>query len=279
MAYTFGGATTDDITFASALTIGANSRAALICGWWYPTTLTATRKLWSVNTTGIVGAEIDTTTSELRLRSDNTTDGQWTTTGVNLATNTWKFLAFLCTFNNTGPTVAWDVWAGDAENVPQLVTVTSAVSPVGNNTGNANFYIGNAGTGSLAFQGDIGWIAVVNTSAAAGTFGHPFQLLTFGVINDITRTFVFERFIQHLWKGNNFMPNGNFNRNASLTATTEDYTVIDLDKTLPVVYGINLANATAFVYRAATINGAVPSANRSPVPAPYPIISPATLKR
>ena len=74
MAYTFGGATTDDITFASAITIGANSRAALICGWWYPTTLTATRKLWSANSTGIVGAEIDTTTSELRLRSDNTTD-------------------------------------------------------------------------------------------------------------------------------------------------------------------------------------------------------------
>lgn len=194
MPYVFGGATADDITWDNATTMGANNRACFVCGWWKPTTLTATRGLWSAGDT--FGAEIDSTTDELRLRTDNTTDGQWTTTGVDLATNTWKFIAFLNTCTNTGPAAAWRVWAGGETSPPVEVTVTGAVSPSGNFVGNATGYVGNKGTGTLAFQGSVENFVMMSTAST-----RLFSLAAHGTISNDEAAANYRNLVIPYWLG------------------------------------------------------------------------------
>lgn len=261
MAYTFGGGTGDDLTFGVGLSFGTNSNAQFVAGWWRPTTLTATRGLWSAG--NVWGAEIDTTTDELRLRSDNTTDGQWTTTGVDLAVNEWKFLAFLITQTNTGPAVAWKVWAGTIDTPPVAVTVTQAVAPAGNNVGSSNFYLGNKGTGTVAFQGDIG-NALVHCSGATNTAQlHPFGLAAAGVISAEAEALVLSRHVLPFWRGEVFASRGPAPASGFNTGATERMHHISMDM-LPQVRFLNRSDTTTLSGLIPTINGATYSQNREP---------------
>jgi hypothetical protein len=261
--YTFGAGTGDDITWAILGSFSQGSTAGLVCGWWYPTTLTATRGLWSLGNT--FGAEIDATTDELRLRTDNTTDGQWTTAGVDLAVNNWKFIAFLGTFNNTGPAAAWRVWAGSVDSAPIECTVTSAVAPVGNFVVNGNFYMGNKGTGALAFQGAIGDVSIHSTSAAGGVTAHPFSLATLGAITNAEALFVYERFVLPIWAGNGFRQSGALRRNGAFNASNDDILYACTTNQFQI-RRTNLVNNTTFSGITPTINGATYSQNGSPRP-------------
>lgn len=260
MAYTFGAGTGDDITWASSTTFGGSGSTQFVFGWWYPTTLTATRGLWSAGNT--FGAEIDTTTDELRLRTDNTTDGQWTTAGVDLATGTWKFLAFLNTCIN-GPTAAWRVWAGSVESAPIEVTVTGAVSPVGNFTGNSNFYLGNKGTATLAFQGDIGDSGYICTGSV-GAASNPFSIDTAGTISNTEAQFVYERFVLPLWCGKGFTEAGRL-RSHGILGNAHD-SAYACTTNLFQVRRAREANATVFSGVTPTRNGVTWSQNGSPRP-------------
>lgn len=247
MAYDFGAAASHDTTCSFIIGVGANSRIAIIAGWWRPTTLTATRGLWSAGNT--VGAEIDTTTSELRLRTDNTTDGQWTTTGVGLAVGTPKFLAFALNCYNTGPAAAWRVWAGDVQTPPAEVTVTQATAPVGNFTGSTSVYFGNKGTSTtLAFQGAIEecWTTAFITTDWTMT------PLTDGVINQVDADLIYSRMVLPMWAG-----------------TYE--TIFDLSKgerTYWNGFGLNWervqlwSSSTGVAYNGQSINGATASQTR-----------------
>lgn len=270
MAYTFGAGTGDDITWDQGGLgdgiLGARNGVRLVYGWWYPTTLTATRGLWSAGNT--YGAEIDSTTSELRLRTDNTTDGQWTTTGVNLTTNEWKFLAFMNTNNNSGPTAAWRVWAGTISTAPTEVTVTSAVGPSGNFTGNANFYIGNKGTGTVAFQGDIENVGYLTT----GTNDGPFQIATAGTITNNEAEFAYRWFVLPLWIGQPV--HVGFLRGPRAQTIPISYAHIRLDTLDRAVRTLNPSNPTVDSTITPTINGATPSLNRGPRPYQHQIIHP-----
>jgi len=197
MPYTFGGATTDDIAATGQLAAGADNTATFVAGWWYPTTLTATRGYWSAG--NVFGAEVDTTTSEFRLRTDNTTDGQWVTSGAGIAINQWWFLAFLNAAENTTVAGAWRVWVGRADLEPAVITPTVATSRSGNYTGSTAWAIGNKGTGSLAFQGDIGWVV----TATCNTVGinNPFRIATSGTISDAEARIVYEHWVWPLWRG------------------------------------------------------------------------------
>lgn len=201
MPYTFGAGTGDDINIDTTSGPGANDSDSLIYGWWMPTTLTATRGLWSNG--NVTGAEIDATTDELRLRSDTlTTDGQYTTTGVDLAIDQWKFIAFFLTCVNGGPAVTWKVWAGDIHNSPTAVTVTTATSPTGNLAASTAFTIGNKGTGTVAFQGDIAHVGCV-TALSVGTTPttNPFNIASRGTVTADEEQFILERFVQPAWVG------------------------------------------------------------------------------
>jgi hypothetical protein len=260
--YTFGAGTGDDITWQNQGSFAGNLSTTLVCGWWYPTTLTATRGLWSVG--NIVGAEIDSTTDELRLRTDNTTDGQWTTTGVDLVINNWKFLAFFVTCTNTGPAGAWRVWAGSVESAPVECTVTGAVSPVGNFVSNANFYLGNKGTGTLAFQGDIGDCGYLSTTTA-GASVNPFSIATVGSVTNTEALFIYERFVLPFWLGQGWANKGRVSSHGTPTITTFDAAYACTSNQFQV-RRYQYSSAAVFSGGGPTINGATYSQNGSPRP-------------
>jgi len=273
MAYTFGAGTGDDINWASQATIMATARSVLVCGWWYPTTLTAGRGIWSAHTTNINGAEIAAATNEIVLRTDNvTTDGQWTTTGAGLTLNTWTFLAFMSSTLNGTPSAAWRVWSGTIDTPPIECTVTQNTAPAGNFTGGAIFYIGNKGTGTVAFQGIIDEVGFCTTAAAAGASTHPFSLAAIGAITDAEALFTYERFIVPYWLGLGWAPAGLVRRNGS-SVNTEDASYWSGDM-LARVIRYNTATGESSV--APTINGATYSPEDGPraMLIPSPIFSP-----
>jgi hypothetical protein len=197
MSYTCGATTGDDISMVLA-NLGATAVQSLMMGWIKPTTLTAGRGIVGAGT--IFGAEIGATTSELLLRTDNTTDGQWTTTGVGLAVNQWQFLALFNTCNNTGPAAAWRVWSGTSEAAPVACTVTQTVAPVGNFTGSTAVTLGNKGAaGVLAFQGQIGaWIFHRNATSGNGA---SMPLSIGGAVTAAEEEFLFHRYVMPVWRG------------------------------------------------------------------------------
>lgn len=255
MAYTFGGGTGDDITFTAPTSTGGNGIEGFVAGWWYPTTLTATRGYWSAG--NVFGAEVDTTTSELRLRTDNTTDGQWTTTGAGITTNKWWFLAFLYTCNNTGPAAAWRVWIGDENTAPVVQTPAVAVAAVGNFTGSTSRTIGNKGTGTVAFQGDIGWFLCLS-NAGLSTTQSPFGILTNGALGVDQETRTESRFVMPLWSGR--FPIQNY----ALGSLTAAFSAVHVPLELPS-YGRVWSSSTSPNPLALTINGATYTQNEPPV--------------
>lgn len=200
MAYTFGGATTDSILWTGQSNIG-NAGIGLVAGWWRPTTLTATRRLWSAGAT--TGVAIDTTTSELRLTNDSFsgTDGVFTTTGAGLATNTWTFVAAMVSVSNS-PGSQWKVWVGSATTPPAEVTISTVSSITTNTNGpTGNTTIGNTNGGSVAFQGVIDNVLVVNDSATASVVTNPFQSAAYGTITATEAQWTLERWIRPHWAG------------------------------------------------------------------------------
>lgn len=255
MAYSFGAATSDDINFTTASS-GGNSTLCLAAGWFYPTTLTATRGLFSYG--NVCGVAIDTTTSELRLKTDNTTDGQWTTSGVGLVVNQWSFIAFMLTCSNTGPTAAWRVWSGTVETPPVEITVTQVVAPAGNFTGGTAFTVGNIGTGTLAFQGDIGPVITCHPPVNNTTTGF-LQNAAAGAITQGEADDAYRKVVLPFWNGE---PMPFRVRQYGLQTGSTMGAFLNLDLTLPVTQEI--VSGLTLVSRFPTINGATPSNNRAP---------------
>lgn len=266
MAYTFGGGTGDDILCSLANFMAPGSgQAFLITGWWRPTTLTAAagRGLWSAGS-GAHTATIDTTTSELRLKTDNaTTDGEWTTSGVGLATDTWSFLAFLLSTLNGTPSAAWRVWAGTLGTPPVAVTVTNAVAPSGNFTGSTQLYLGNVGTGTLAFQGDIDAVSALVPNASASATLHPFGVAAFGAVSAGEEQFIYNRFVLPAWHG---FPLGNTPASvvSGNVAPAELMLWDGLESTRCVRSAVSATNLS---FVTPTVSGATVSATRCPRPA------------
>lgn len=155
MPYTFGGGTGDDINFGTGQGALASNSTWAVFGWYYPTTLTAGRTLFSAGSTANC-AVIGATTSELELLTAySTTPGKWTTSGLGLTTNTWTFIAVAISVHDTGPLMSCRVWAGSISTVPVEISVSQTTAPAGTATSSGTWYIGNKGTGVLAFQGDI----------------------------------------------------------------------------------------------------------------------------
>ena len=254
MSYTFGGAATDDATSSTASNYGADNTSTLVCGWWYPTTLTATRGYWSAG--NVFGAEVDTTTSDIRMRTDNTTDGQWLASPCNITTNKWWFIAWLNASENTTVAGYWRVWVGDIDTRPVEVPVTNPTARSGNYTGNSTFYLGNKGTGSLAFQGDIGWATIMGC-AAVGT-SNPYTIGTSGVISNAEAENTYRRWIEPIYLGRPLLHQYPSQGNATFSVAHFDLTRRAGIK-CQWSHGLNPATD------ALTINGATFSDNQPPV--------------
>ena len=200
VAWSFGVNIADQMTWSVTNSFASSNSSMLVAGWWHPTTLTATRRLWSCGNN--IGAQINTTTSELRLKTDNTTDKEWTTSGVGLALNQWKFLAFLGSFTNTGAAAQWRVWSGTIDVAPIEATVSVAVAGAGNFTGATSFALGNGAAGPLGWQGLIGSVMTVYATQGSQSV----LPVSSGVINNEEADIVFKSIVLPVWLGDWFPP-------------------------------------------------------------------------
>lgn len=255
MSFTFGGATTDDVSASVTNNYAASGSTLLACGWFYPTTLTAGRYYFSF--ANVIGLAVAATTSELTWTCDNaTTDGVWTSTTAGIVVNKWQFIAILATQSNTGPAMAVKgvVYSDDLGWVD--VTFAQTTAPVGNFTSGANFTIGNRGTGSVAFQGDIdsfftirkstGPSGVLNVAASTAITAAEWD----DVLAKVVRPLACGQLDLHV-----LAPN-------AWTAVME-VNLIDFRSTVPVR---RTCNATALVIATQVpgVNGATYSANGAP---------------
>jgi len=269
VGYTFGAATGDDITWTeSATNYGASARSSLVCGWWYPTALTATRCLWSFGT--VNRCAIATTTSEIDIFLNRTTPSQHTTSGLGLAVGRWHFIAVLGSFFNTGVVTNYRVWRGVDAEIPSLVTVNVTTAGAGNSTGSTIATIGNLGSaGTVAFQGDIGrfdFVAATNANALCRN--------ATGDISADDEFAIFTQMVIPIWRGS--MPT--FYGSGTDANNGVTHTVVDLDNGN---YGRTIRNAGTIITmdRGLTVSGATVSANRASISKVGPISQPDLLRR
>jgi hypothetical protein len=261
MPYTFGGATGDDAWIAGNNGPGATSSCGLMIGWWYPTTLTATRVYWGLGTTSALPPKllVDTTTSELRFMSNNTTDGIWVSSGAGITTNRWWCIALAYTFTDTGPAVDWRLWIGNEVQSPVPISFSQSTAPVGNNTGTTRRVWGNEGSsGSSAFQGDIGRGTFFQS--ASHVLGNMMTFRTAGAISDVEAENVYHRFVFPWWRGD-------FDPRFIVPSGTNVWEAVHWDGNDTRGY-IPGSSVTTEAVAVATINGATKAANnREPRPA------------
>ena len=276
MAWTFGGGTGDDATL-NITSSGANGTIIFGSCWVYPTTLTATRAIWSIGNNWTL--RIDTTTSELRFISDNTTDGEWTTTGANLATNTWTFLAWMANPTNTGPALALRIWAGTLDTRPVEVTVTNAVAPVGNFAGATSLTWGNRGSGTVAFQGGIENAVYGSFNGTISDLVSPFAVAASGTITQTEADFVKDRYVLPIWQGNLYPYEKAF---SGLPAGSSGlfWYVLRMNRTAQSLMEFAFRTTAGNPVGGLTaLNGATASANRVPIPALDSHVTLKTLRR
>lgn len=170
MPWTLGAATSNSISFTAAgvNTITGPSKTVLVCGWFRPTTLTATRLYWS--NTPTFKLAVDTTTANGRLTIDaGTTDGVYTFP-LGMVVNTWTFIAVLMVLPTAGAldVTAIKVWTGDGINPLVSRTVSQTTLMVGSvAAGTTAFFIGNDTGLTLSFQGDVDAVTVATASTSA----------------------------------------------------------------------------------------------------------------
>lgn len=199
MPYTFGAATADDITWTTGnSTLFGPSSIDLVSMWVYPTTLTAGRALWSNGQ--ITNAKIHTTTSELIVTLDgNNTDGTFATSGLGLVINVWQFLAFAVT-QTADTAYKVIVWIGTLDNRPVASGMAAPTNSVDTVLGSTSFTIGNLGTGTVAFQGDIANVAQAHGTGLL-TAADLLPIATYGAITAAEQLLCEQWFILPMWQG------------------------------------------------------------------------------
>lgn len=261
MSWTFGGAASNDMNWATQTSVGGGSTAFLVCGWWRPTTLTNPRSYFSFG--NVITARVAPTTSEIQLVSDNaTTDGVWTTSGAGIVTNAWHFLAVLGIF--TTANAIWSVWKSTGVNSPpELISNSNTTAPSGNNAGSGTFYLGNAGTSTAnSFQGQIGSCSLYSVSSA--TVPNPLRLTSYTALSADEEKFIGHNYVVPAWLGEPFPAVGNHIVYGGTPPTWQMHH-FDLEQVVtprPFVWGNSTFSPTG---TAATIQGATFSQERPPV--------------
>lgn len=206
MPLTFGAATSNYSNIVT-LSFGSSGLAGLFTGWFYPTTLTAGRYLFSMgtnSTTANFGVKVGTTTSTLQLTSATATPGLWTATAdttlfpSGIVINQWHFIAGLCSIV-TGPTVAWRMWVGTESTPPTPMTVTQTTAPAGALATGTTYIGNNSNVGTASFQGDIGQIMFLY---ATGSTTSPLPIATAGTISADEALLIEQTYLLPVWLGN-----------------------------------------------------------------------------
>lgn len=199
MPYVFGAGTDTYAKLSYDPAFGSDDHTFLIMGWWRPTTLTAGRTLWAAGPT--TRCQIHTTTDELIIyTSHNTTNGQYTTTGVDMVAGDWVFLAFLIMQNTTPGTQYVKVWASRPTGPDPFsqATVTQATAPSGAPASSQDVWICNDSSNATAFQGELAeFFVAADTSTDRSVF--PFNAS--GAISAFDETYILHKYIRPYWRG------------------------------------------------------------------------------
>ena len=200
MAWTTGGATNTRRFSNLNASIGNANTSTFLAGWFYPTTLTAGRGLWAIDS--ITGSRIATSTSEVNLDTNNVTDGLWVTSGLGLTVNEWRFMAWMLNCG-TAPAAAWRMWAGTVNTAPTEITISVTTAAAGAFTAATGFTLGNRGNSTVAFQGDIGDAVFIYQNV---TNQGPLSVATAGTIAQDEADQIYRTLVIPIWKGDAFPP-------------------------------------------------------------------------
>lgn len=156
----FGVASSDRVDCGNGSTLN-DLTAFTVMQWAYPTAQTFNRRFFDKDGKKIGGWD-SADVSDIRLIvSRATTNGDARTTGLNLALNTWHFVAF--TYDETdGPRVFGGRLDAAASEASYTTRTVGAGGTTADSTG--NFVIGNRTTGAsnVAFEGRFAWTAAWN---------------------------------------------------------------------------------------------------------------------
>jgi len=172
MSLTFGGATSDRVVVTAATSINTLS-AWTWYGWYYPTTLTAGRKIMQKAdpSSPFGGRDIRVVASNF-IRCDvtrATTASQYITNSNALSTNKWWFIAV--TYDEAaGAGEVFNVYVGDLSTLVTESTYGTVQNGSGATTSDAlgDLRIGNSTTAAQAWQGRIGPCAHFNRVMTLG---------------------------------------------------------------------------------------------------------------
>ena len=262
MSYTFGGATGDDIVLPVVNAVCGPSVSGFFAGWFYPTNISTSGRALLGMGNNLGKITISATSGELDITLPaGTTNGVWTTSGLALTTNAWRFIAVAWSAI-AGPTMDVRVWAGDATTPPVAVTVAQATAPVGTFTSATSATLGNgAASASIAFIGDIGHIDLISTNIAGGA-NHPFGQSAYGAFSSEAEAILLGRYAAPLWLGQaRALPMGRVVNN------TTSMQHVSLDLTLqPCAYRHVQTTSANESLVSVTVNGATFSAQNPPRP-------------
>lgn len=262
MAYTFGAANTDDIVMPVVSAVIGPTVSGLLTCWVNPNTgPTAGRAILGFgNNVGRIAHSSTPNEIDVILPTGGT-DGTWTSSGLSLQTNTWRFLAIAWSAV-AGPTMDVKLWAGDGVNPPVAVTITQAVAPTGTFTSASTATIGSgAASASIAFQGDLEQFDLFTTSTAAGA-NHPFGQSAYGAFSAESEALLLSRYVLPLWQGSyRARSAGQIVNNT----TSAQHVSVDLGL-LGVAYRHVQTTAANEATSPLTVNGATASAQRGPRP-------------
>lgn len=258
-SFVFGAGNGDDIAVTSSPTLGAGA-TSMFFGWFKPTTLTAGRYYVSVSNT--VGLSINATTSELTYITDGaTTDGVYNSTGAGIVVNEWVFIAgYVGVVSN--PLAGCALWVGRVGQIPLQLTVTQATAMAGTPAGGTSLTMGNRGTGSLALQGNIGWVIWLHSANALAVTGM-IPVVTPQTPTQAELDIIYNQHVLPMWRGD-WTPEGN-----GQYAGQTEYSVsrMNLTERTPVLR-LERQSATAGTVTSttATVSGATYSEESPPIP-------------
>lgn len=199
MSYAFDYTNGTEVSFTLPTSMFSSNCIALICGWWWASSLTANQTLLNAGTTANILRADDTVTSQLNIYLDtNTTNGRDIASNV-LSTGKWLFIGVSYrVYDQAGTNLELDsqVFLGDTTNPPVPMTTSLAVAATG------TIVTGTAGTISAATanQGWEGWAADVSFFISKTNS----NLNAFGVdpsSSSISSERVLSEYFMPIWRG------------------------------------------------------------------------------
>ena len=201
MAYTWGASANDYMSVTMPHEFPSTNRSnILVCGWFYPTALTIGRYLIGSDNAYLRVYIANPANDLIALQRFSGTSPYIESTGNTLVTNTWQFIAALFTCEDTTPNADLRLYRGTDSVPPAAMSYSDATGCTGTLLGGTDLVIGNqSSTGGIAFQGDIGWLAMLHDNSTNGK--NLFGIETVGDLVAGNVAYILNTLVVPMWNG------------------------------------------------------------------------------